>query len=231
MLTITSNLSKVIAQVQALQTAVPLAVARALQPGRWDARAREVAEKTLFALASHEEWDHVRELLKRVGSGSLPGLVGFYLRMDARKDRSLFAAQQNLPGANAANPLNLTGLSPQDFMELLRRWVMTPEEDGGKRRDERDAGKSDGEIVDHLMRVFFAPSGNGIPGSEEGLTAAREGLLPHIVEFYQSELAGTGAKPERIDEWLRAVLVAWRMMVREEVTARIRAELKARKFP
>lgn len=231
MLTLTSNLPKVILQMQALKDAVPQAVARALQPGKWEARAREVAEKTLMALSSADENEHVIALLKRISSGPLPGLVGFYLRMDARKDGSLFAAQQNLPGVNAANPLNLTGLSPQDFMELLRRWVMTPEEDGGKRRDERDAGKSDGEIVDHLMRVFFAPSGNGIPGSEEGLNAARAGLMPHIVAFYQGEMAGTGAKPERIDEWLRSVLVAWRMMVREEITARIRAELKAKKFP
>jgi hypothetical protein len=108
---------------------------------------------------------------------------------------------------------------------LLLQWVNTPESEGGKRLDERDAGKSDSEIVAHLMQVLFAP------GNYEGLEEARQGLLPHIIAFHQQQLNTFGLKPETVDLWLRAILAAWRDMVRDEIGQRIRAELKAKKFP
>jgi hypothetical protein len=224
MIAIESNVGKVLKQVEALKVEVPRAVRRALEPQKWLPRAREVALATINGLAEGDERRFTTEFARRVVAGTLGVAVGFYLELNARQQRAIFGTQQDFFG-DTPQALTLIGLTPAGLEDLLLQWVNTPESEGGKRLDERDAGKSDSEIVAHLMQVLFAP------GNYEGLEEARQGLLPHIIAFHQQQLNTFGLKPETVDLWLRAILAAWRDMVRDEIGQRIRAELKAKKFP
>ncbi len=224
MIAIESNISKVIRQVENLRDEVPKAVRRALSPQAWLPRAREVALATVNGLAAADEHRFTADFVKRVTGGTLGIGVGFYLELNAKQRRELFGQQQDFFGGTPG-ALSLIGLTPAGLENLLLQWVNTPLSEGGKRLDERDAGKSDEQIVAHLMQVLFAP------GNNTGLEDARAGLLPHIIAFHQQELNAFGLKPETVDLWLRAILAAWRDMVRDEITLRIRAELKAKKFP
>lgn len=229
MISVTSNLKNVIDQVTKLRDDVPQAVTRALAPAKWFERAREVAEKSLFVLARPEEWDYVREFAKAVTATVWQG-NGLSLRLKSPRPelRQVLAQAQAARLATeggAAEPL-LFAKTVYEFEELILQWVRTPEAEGGKRRDARDEGKTDEEIAQLISYIMLSPN-----VGETGLKA-RAALLPHITAFLQArEEARVGMKPERIDEWLRAVLAAWRFMVRDEITARIRAELKAKKFP
>lgn len=224
MIAIESNVGKVLKQVEALKVEIPAAVRRALDPKKWLPRARDFALATVNGLAVGDEHRHTWEFAKRVTAGPLGVSVGFYLALDARQRRELFGIQQDFFGSTA-QALTLIGLTPAGLVDLLLQWVNTPESEGGKRLDERDAGKSDEQIVAHLMNVLFAP------GNYAGLEEARMGLLPHIVSFHQQQLNTFGLKPETVDLWLRAILATWRDMVRDEIALRVRAELKAKKFP
>lgn len=229
MITISSNLSKVISQVTAVREEVPRAVTRALSPAKWMERAREVAEKTLFVVARPDEFDFVREFARAVTASVWQG-GGLLLRLKSPRPELRQVLQQAQAARAASDGSSAEPLLFQktvlEFEDLILQWVQTPEAEGGKRRDARDEGKTDEEIAQLISYIMLSPN-----VGETGLRA-RSALLPHLVAFLQQrEQARVGMTPERIDEWLRMVLAAWREMVRAEITARIRAELKAKKFP
>ena len=97
-------------------------------------------------------------------------------------------------------------------------WVRTE-----KRKDERDAGKTDEEIAQFISHLLLTPN----PTAREA--AARESLLPHIIDFLQRKQAVARLPATTVDLWLRAVLAAWREMVRARFPMVLHEELiKAR---
>jgi hypothetical protein len=229
MIAITSNLDKVIGQLTGLQAEVPKAVERALLPAKWIDRARETAEKTLFVLARHDEFDYVREFARAVTAMTFLG-AGLSLRLPSPRPelRQVLAEAQAAATITPGHTpdLELFQETVQEFENLILQWVQTPESEGGKRRDARDEGKRDEDIAHLISYILLSPQ-----VGETGM-AARAALMPHVTAFLQTrEKERVGMTPERIDTWLRTVMVAWRSMVQAEITGRIRAELKAKKFP
>jgi len=135
---------------------------------------------------------------------------------------------------------NLAGGLPE-FKELILLWVETPEGEGGKAKDSRDADKTDDEIAEHVAGVML--------GSNKGAQEARRRLLPHILQWLKDHgadfgldpkdigeshagapgfldfISGQGLDPAVVDVWLRAVLEAWKVMVLAGFPERFRQEL------
>jgi len=224
MIQIGGNTEAVIGQLQRLRAEVPKAVARALSWEKWIERAAEVAEVTLNALAGPDEAQHVRRFSEAIQGATIGG--GFALRLTnpLPATRQLLEDALAARGTSASSADVMMGLfakSIVDLDEALLEWVQTE-----KDKDERDVGKSDQDIAD-LMRYILVTPNLGETGQ-----AAREGLVRHIVPWLQRrEEEESGLRPETVDLWLRAVLAAWREMIRSEVTRRIRAELRSKKFP
>lgn len=227
---VTGNLKEIIGQVTDLKTRVPQAVVAALNPEKWIARAQETAEATLIGLAEANEVALVPEFARTVTAALWEGDAGFVLSIRNSR-RALTDTLKAAPGIRAARSNSDLGMGLFDrpwleFEQTILEWVQTPEVKGGKRLDERDAGKTDEEIAQHIALVLISPRLN-----DKGLPVG-EALTPHVAEFLRAkEQQRAGLSPERVDEWLRAVLAAWRRMVEAEWTRRIRAELRAKKFP
>lgn len=223
-----TNIKEVIRRTEALKSDIPIAIAMALRPGEWLEQARETAEGTLQALATAENSKHVAAFVATVVALVLSG--GFELRMHApggELKNSLRKAQEaaSLKPTMGGPQFGLFERSVTDFEELILEWVSTPEEQGGKRRDSRDAGKSDEDIARLISYIMLAPSPE--PGGM--LEKARKGLTRHIQAFINQQ-GGSGADAETADMWLRAVLKAWRSMVVNGVMPKIRHHLNARRL-
>lgn len=215
---ITSNIDQVIGQMQRLKARVPAAVARVNEPLAWRERAREVAEGVLKSLAVGEEQQgQVARFVDAVTSGALGGR-GFTLGLDnpVRPALDLIRSARSARLATGAADLGLGlfNLPLQKFEDAILDWVQTE-----KHKDARDEGKTDEDIAHLISYILLAPN-LGERGRQ-----AREGLLPHILEFLDRQ---RGPLPRAtVDQWLRAVLAAWRAMVRTELVQRLRAELRA----
>ena len=233
MISLTSNLNKVIGQVESLKAEVPRAIARALLPSKWIERAREVAEVTLMGLAGADQREYVGGFVRAVSATVFNGTsLRLSLTNPRPRLREVLSEAQSARAATSpasvaeSRGLDLFARTVTEFEQLILDWVQTAPEDGGKLRDARDDGKTDEEIAHLISYIMLSPQ-----LGEQG-RQARDALLPHIVQFLQAgEAARVGLTAETIDLWLRAVLAAWRNMVRDELAQRIRAELKAKKFP
>jgi hypothetical protein len=224
MLAIESNLSGVIGQLERLQAALPAAAEEALAPGLWLAEAQSVARRTMEGLATAAERPHVAGFVATVVAGVLTG-GGLTLGMHEPGGGSTTLPEaQAARGAVSASDLwsNLFLGKVQQFEDLILKWVETAEDEGGKRRDARDAGKSDEEIAAGISWIMLSPA----PTAK--VLEARRRLAPHIEEFVRRVMASRGISPERVAECLRAVLAAWRQMVRDGYAARVRNQLRKR---
>jgi hypothetical protein len=220
---IDSNISGVIRQVEQLQAAIPAAMQRALHPDLWEADARALAQRTLLAISEPSERRFIALFVDTL-TVTLLQPNGFSLGL-----RSPFPELRNtlFDAQNARAVLNPADLSSnlflgqvQRFDDLIRQWVETPEDQGGKRRDARDWGKSDAEIAQLISYIMLSPN-----LGPEGL-AARQRLTPHITDYLlqlqMDRLSGPVA-----ERWLRAVLAAWRELIVARYPGVVRAELAA----
>jgi transcriptional/translational regulatory protein YebC/TACO1 len=85
----------------------------------------------------------------------------------------------------------------EEFDALMLEWVETE-----KRKDARDAGKTDEEIAALISRIMLSPK-MGPKGID-----ARDRLRPHIEESLRRKLGGD-LSAETVDYWLRTVLAVW----------------------
>lgn len=226
MITLTSNIDRVIQQLHSLRDEVPRAIQRALAWEKWIERAGEVAESTLNALAGPDDQAQVRPFVEAIKGVALTGKAGFALTLSSPlpRVRALLADAIAARGSAANSADAMLGLfrgSITSLEEALLEWVQTE-----KHKDQRDFGKTDEDVARLISYILISPR-LGAAGE-----SAREGLMRHIVPWLQRrEEEASGLPPETVDRWLRAVLAAWRVMVETEVAARIRAELKSKKFP
>jgi hypothetical protein len=104
--------------------------------------------------------------------------------------------------------------------DLIQLWVETPAEEGGKRRDERDAGKTDAQIARGIFMIFFGTD-------TEGRGKAARALLPHIQAFAINRAGlASGVSDETVQRWFEAVLSAWRERIMEDLPAKIKTQIR-----
>lgn len=221
MFTLTSNVSGVLRQTERLIQRLPQVMESALHADQWRDEARDLAFRTLHALAQPNEAPYVGQFVATLQAAFSAGTLSLVMK-------SPFPPALTLPAAQAAkaalDPTAGAGslfLTPvQEFEALILDWVGTPEGQGGKRRDARDAGKTDEQIADLISYIMLTPfEALGHKGQ-----LARLRLTPHLEAFVQRQTAG-GLPQSTVDLWLRAVLAAWRKLIQFKYPERVRAEL------
>jgi hypothetical protein len=128
----------------------------------------------------------------------------------------------------AASPVDLAqNLFLQEVQKVedwLTQWV-----EQEKNKDQRDTGRTDEQIAHFIAYVMFTPDGGRYivrNGPNKG-RLVRDVFMPHIVDFLQRKQAGGRLDAATVDAWLRAVLAAWRNMVRDLFPQKFHAELRA----
>ncbi|HEX3800242.1 MAG TPA: hypothetical protein VH413_16220 [Verrucomicrobiae bacterium] len=221
---IESNIVGVIRQTERLIQRVPEAAARVLRPEHWRDEAVEIATKVLNVLAAPAELKFVPMFISRLAVGLFDGGLSIGMSTPFPALHDILASAQAAAGVTANKDLGmgLFDLPVAEFEELILKWVEASEAEGGKRRDERDAGKTGEEIARLISYIMLTPR----PGVKALI--ARQRLAPHITAFLAAGQADR-LPPEKVDLWLRAVLGAWREMVRARFRVKMMGELKAMK--
>jgi hypothetical protein len=222
-----SNIDAVIGQVERLKANVPKAAQAVLTPERWADPARRMAQSILTTLAKPEEQRFVAAFVKTVTAALVDGGLSIAMHDPGTSVQNLTLTEaQTARALNRANELGL-GLFDKPlftFEELILKWVQTPEEEGGKKRDHRDWGKTDEEVATLISRIMLTP---GVERGS-GLDEARKKLMPHIVAWLQQN-ENQPLSPVTIDLWLRAVLAGWREMVKLYFPSMLKHELRGMK--
>jgi len=228
MFKVESNIDDVIGRTRKIKRAIPLAMQEALAPELWLARARQVAQRTLLAIAQPEERKFIQPFVNTVSAD----LLGTMLRLQMRSPFAGNSPDKVLDAARAAaamlTPKEIVatrGLSlfmqpVENFETLVLQWVrgdirvdadkdLPFPDELAKRKDARDWGKTDEEVARFISHLLLTPD------PTDGERIAREKLETHIAKFIANRLAG------ELDEaageiWLKAVLAAWRAMMRSE---------------
>ena len=221
-----SNIAAVISRTKRLQSHdIPSAMKRACDPGYWQKLAYDEAKATLAALATADQKQYIEGFLNTLKS--LPLGVGFALRMN-----SPFPPAQTIDDMAAARAaVSPSDLSQNLFLKELQQvedwivdWVQTE-----KNKDQRDAGKTDEEIASFISYAMFAPDGARLVvqnGPNKG-RLVRDVFLPHIEDFLKRKQSSARLSAEVVDAWLRAILSAWRNLVRDLFPQKFHTELLA----
>lgn len=210
MITVTSNAGQVAEKLNRFLTHLPSALRTVMAPQRsWLGPARRHAEMALEAIATPAQrpWIPlvVRSITIELLGGEEIGMVWTAGRV--AKAASLLDALAHQGGLG---PLFETN-TREEMKDLLRAWIRTPEEEGGKRRDERDFDATEDEILYRLLRVLD----RGAAGEFEAATAAA--VAKHVQAFSQGAGGLPGLDPVVLDTWLRAVLEAWRALLEAQL--------------
>lgn len=219
-LAIHSNLKQVVEHVERFTGQLPGYVLKLVEPKPWLAVARREAEQVLRALAKDPDEEalvpkFVEAVTTEVFSATAMEWSLENVREQAVQVLQAMQLDQFGPLTQWADRAQANRLAA-----LIELWVATPVEQGGKRRDERDAGKSDAEIARGLVMIFFGPR-------SEGRNAASLALLPHIQAFAERQAARAGGlSPERVMLWLEAVLGAWRDVILQDLPPMMKAQIR-----
>lgn len=217
MFTIDSNILGVMRQTEDLiERRIPEAMERAFDPAFWYRDARDLAIRTILAIADPKERKYIPDFADTVTAGVLGG-GGLSLQMHTPfpELRDMLASAQSARAAMNPQDLgqNLFRLPVQEFEDLILEWV-----EQAKHKDARDAGKSDEEIAQLISYILLSPN---LKAGGKG-ERARAALMPHIAEFLQQHQAANRLPAETTDRWLRAVLVAWRELLRLKYPSKVR---------
>jgi len=225
-MTINSNIAGVIRQTERLMARIPVAATAALQPVKWEVEAANLAQTILYTLATPAEAQFVPLFIKQITTGVFEGGLSLKMQTPFAPLRNILGQAQAAKGATSNKDLGmgLFDLPIREFEDLILKWVETSEEEGGKRRDARDTGKSDEQIAHLISHIMLSPD---MDRSKKG-RKAREKLTPHIEEFLKSGQANR-LPPATVSLWLQAVLAGWREMVLRRYPAKLKAELAATK--
>lgn len=222
---IESNIAQVLERVKHLPGRIDAAVTQACQPSTWIDEARELAVRVLQGMATPDQIPAALLLAETITAVMAAGERGFVLRLAAPRSKLatlLEQAQLARAGTNKIDPRDLFGAQIAAFETLVLEWVETPEEEGGKRRDARDWGKTDEEIA-HLISYIMLSPNLGMQGLR-----ARAALTPHLRAFIHQKMAGEGRNidPALVHAWMRAVLISWREWIRVRFPQRVRDALQ-----
>jgi hypothetical protein len=210
---IQSNISQVREEFELFVKGLAVQLAGVTEPKSWRDAARAKASEVLLKLAKTEEeralaLKYAKQVT--VGYWGAGGMEWTLIEPDQGELNILEAIKLEKSGP-------LIGWANRDkaqrVADLILEWV-----EQEKRKDERDAGKSDPQIRNRLMQIIFGPF---TPERE----SARDALLPHLQEFADAQ--GEGLSEERRVEWLTAVLEGWVELVMELAPTRIRKAIAA----
>ena len=238
-----SNIAAVISRTKRLQSHdIPSAMKRALNPAYWSKLAYAEAEKTLDGLAAKEQKQFVAPFLRTLKSLALEP-AGFALTLGPviPADASdWIGVQQQLPGVGDGKyaPLEFkTDGAEQEFRKLVDTWVETEK----RWKPVRDQYGGDGEFnaaniaskskfISYLLISPDLSTTASTPGRMSE-TAARDKLMLPVVEWIRAKMSEQHPQAvldvETIDAWLRAVLSAWRNLVRDLFPQKFHTELLA----
>ena len=240
-----SNIDEVIADVEGWINSIDQRIGRAFDPASWREAAVAVAQAALTA-RSAEMTPGERRLIPRflaqiqvLASGDEPGGMNWTVEADVRDALAEVRRYRNRPATR----------------EIIRQWVATPPEQGGKQRGPEDAGLSDDQLAGRIIGIIFGK--NRSPERDAaaralllGRTGASEarGLMT-ILQF--AEGAGQGPTgrmsmvdgqwvnepstlpigadavlpPETLDRWIQIVADAWEEALVTILPNRVEEEL------
>ncbi len=238
MFKIESNIESVIGRTQKIKRDIPLAMQEALAADLWIAQARQVALRTLLAIAAPEERKFIQPFVNTVSAE----IVGTALSLKMRSPFTLNTPDKVLDTARAAaaaltpkeivqtRGLSLLMQPVENFeamiLESVQGTLQTDNEKDfpypdelAKRKDARDWGKTDEEVARFISHLLLTPD------PTDGERKAREALEPHIAKYIANRLSGE--LNEAVAEvWLKAVVAAWRALLRSAYPDRLHAILK-----
>jgi hypothetical protein len=248
---LTSNIGQVKGRLQRLQEGIPAAVEQAIAPTYWRARLEYVATKTLRAQWALERNVQTRALYERLTPRIVATLTGESAggvsRFTLGLPEDLLAAGLGIRDAvdyqlNQRTPAGRTKKYAfqepdreahlQQVRQSLRDWVTLE-----KRRDERDQGLTDEQIAQRLEEILGL-SDRAVPRERTpAMEAAANDLMQAIeswmagegdspaVQSPQSNVQGPTVAPEVVQQWMGAVLLAWRSYVQTHLQDRLAAAL------
>lgn len=236
---INSNIAGVIARTTQLRDHdIPTALMKAAKAEHWVKLARDTAERTLLALADPSERNFIPIFLGTLTVFGMENGFGFmmtapFMGMNNPLQEAQTARAITSPREMAeTRGLSLFASAINDFEQMLLEWVegVPPEDRGGlpfpnelkKVKDQRDAGKTDEEIMHLISWILLTPTPNA------RVRAARDGLTPHIEKYIANRMHADKEifSAHTASTWLQAVLLAWREMVRVKFPERFSEQLK-----
>jgi len=235
--------------MERLQAGIPEAVRSALHPDYWRPRLELVTLKTLQVMFAQERDMQTRARYERLAkqiAGTLIAvarpegtLIRIWLPPDSVQSLTLTgAAEYNLklhtPSGRMRKWALLEATAEQNLAsarQAVADWVMLE-----KNRDERDAGLTDEQITERLLEILGL-SDRAIPRER---TPEMEEAALALTEAIEGWLAGEGQNPPTtpqppnsntlspavVQQWLSAVMEAWKAYVRAHLRERIEGELK-----
>jgi hypothetical protein len=244
-----SNIPAVKARLQRLQAGFPDVLAQAIAPAHWKPLLELIASKTLRAQWVGETDVQTRALYERL----TPRIVATFMEKLLPNGVEYTLGIPDLllsdVGLAAAAKFNLSTLTPtgrerklsikeveaeaqlHSVRQTILDWVQLE-----KRRDERDAGLSDEQIAERIEHIL----GVGDRVIPRDRTPAMEEAALGLNRAIQSWLDGEGDSPppQRAEvtkaaglapavaqQWLYAVLLAWREYLRVHLPSRIAMKL------
>lgn len=238
MFQIESNVERVIQRTQKIKNNIPLVMQEALAPQLWMAQARQVAQRTLLAMAGPHERKFIQPFVDTVSAE----IVGVALSLKMRSPFTEKAPDKVLDSARAAaaaltpkEMVETRGLSlflqpVENFEAMILEWVQGGSLTGDdlpypdelqKRKDARDWGKTDEEVARFISHLMLAPD------PTDGEQKARAALEPHIAKYIANRLAGQ-LNEALAEVWLKAVMAAWRAMLCSVYPERLHTVFKKR---
>ena len=218
---------------------IPAAMTRALHPDQWAAVLRFEADLTLMALASPKERRFVPAFIETLLTG--PFGNGFFSRMHSPFAPDIpfqIAPQQNIPPpVGEGSRYDALTIPPGDdaftnFLGQMMEWVETE-----KNWDvQRDGEKNMDTIIDKadwLAYVMLTKEGGELVVAE-GPNAGkyvRDVFMPYIITFLQEQEPKKRQPVKQldaatVDEWLRAVLARWGVLLRDRFPTVLRKQLR-----
>lgn len=246
---IESNLKGVIRSLRRFEAEVPVAMDRALDPGRWREPLRRRAEQTLRRIAEQGEERYIPMFM---ASFALRGLqIGFEamlsgprLAQDATATALAAAERAKRPGRPGRSdfevfvggePIRVRTTDEAAAVERVNRaiddWVREE-----KRQDFKESiypGKTDEEIANNIKFILFFQNPAVTQTSDSGgsqLAHARKSLAGAIQDFIErqdkSPFAPDPMPPITIQIWLFDVLQEWVAFVRSDMMPTVHQEIR-----
>lgn len=206
MIVIDSNVGAVAGKIERFLTRFSEPMRAVMRPTQsWLPVARRRAEMALEAVASPTERQHIPMVVRTVmvevlGTDGKDGVASMV--WTAGKVGRAISVLEAAAGGAWLGPLFGAG-DRDELKDLVRAWVRTPEDQGGKRKDARDIDTGEEETMFRILRVL-----DRFRGSEFDLLTAQS-VARRLEEFARSHGATKALPPEVLDRWLRAILAAW----------------------
>ena len=235
----TSNIPQIIARLNKWQEGLPGAVGRALAPEYWTGQLKGVARATLQAQAA--QWSGELSVGEEAAAavmgliqnfvegvqGFRPGAVTVVTGVwtDANVNLQRVLANQELLLATGQYALDLDQENAERAKQAVADWVA--QEKVLSEQDHYDVAEAT-ERVQSILGLIPPPSPAALAGwlaSPERRDAA-ERLTARIQEFLEkSSPSSKVLTPGIVEQWLAAVLLAWREFARVHVRDRLETEL------